>query len=131
MDYTQLLRRAQRYVTLNNGVLFAAGIIVIASIWNTMLTLQKNFILQQRVNTLEQQIKITQLEVDTLRLQQQYLRSPEYQELMARAKLGKATPGEQVINLPALPDDPAPTTSARQTAELSNVDKWMRFFFGR
>jgi hypothetical protein len=53
MDYTQLLRRAQRYVTLNNGVLFAAGIIVIASIWNTMLTLQKNFILQQRVNTLE------------------------------------------------------------------------------
>ena len=132
MNTSHLIATVRRYLTLNNSVLIVAMIIVIASVWNTMITLQKNFILQQRVYTLEQEILVTQLEVDTLRLQQQYLQSPEYQELTARAKLGKAAPGEKVINLPPLPKE-APVTQQTivTTDELSNFQKWLRFFFGR
>lgn len=132
MNTSHLFATVRRNLTLNNSVLIVAMIIVIASIWNTMLTLQKNFVLQQQLNTLEQEIKITQLEVDTLRLQQLYLQSSEYQELTARAKLGKVTPGEKVINLPPLPKEaPAQQTTTIQMDELSNFQKWMRFFFGR
>ena len=132
MNTSHFIATVRRYLTLNNSVLLIAMVIVIASVWNTMLTLQKNFILQQKVYSLEQQIQLTQLEVDTLRLQQQYLQSPEYQELTARAKLGKAAPGEKVINLPALPKE-APKTQQTvvMTDELSNFQKWLRFFFGR
>lgn len=132
MNTSHLIATVRRYLTLNNSVLLVAMVIVVASIWNTMLTLQKNFLLQQQVNTLEQEIMISQLEVDTLKLQQQYLQSPEYQELTAREKLGKASPGESVINLPPLP--PEPETKQETfvpTDQLSNFQKWMRFFFGR
>ena len=132
MNTTQLIVTVRRYLTLNNSVLLVAIAIVVASIWNTMLTLQKNFLLQQQVNTLEQEIMISQLEVDTLRLQQQYLQSPEYQELTAREKLGKAAPGESVINLPALPPETeTEQVSVVSTDQFSNFQKWMRFFFGR
>ncbi len=132
MDITHLIHIARRHLTLNNSVLIVAMVIVVASIWNTMLTLQRNFILQQKVNNLEQEIMLTQLEVDTLRLQQQYLQSAEYQELTARAKLGKAAPGEKVVNLPPLPkDDKVPSVLTPTLDDSSNFQKWMRFFFGR
>jgi cell division protein FtsB len=132
MNTSHLIATVRRYLTLNNSVLLVAMVIVVASVWNTMLTLQKNFLLQQQVNTLEQEIMISQLEVDTLRLQQQYLQSPEYQELTAREKLGKAAPGESVINLPALPPEPEKKQATFvPTDQLSNFQKWMRFFFGR
>lgn len=128
----QIFQFFKRHTTLNNTVLAVAGIIVIAGIWNTIATLQKNFILQQRVNTLEQEIQLTQLEVDTLRLQQEYLQSSEYQELIARAKLGKAGSGEHVINLPPLPEQESTTIEVATPAEPpSNFDKWLQFFFGR
>ncbi len=132
MDTRHWLQLLRQRATLNNIVLAVALMVVAASIWNTVMTLQKNFLLQQRVDLLEQQIKVTQLEVETLRLQQQYLQSPEYQELTARAKLGKANPGEKVINLPPLPPEAKPPSSQPvKLDELSNFDKWMRFFFGR
>ncbi len=132
MDITHLIHIARRHLTLNNSVLIVAMVIVIASIWNTMLTLQRNFILQQKVNNLQQEIMLTQLEVDTLRLQQQYLQSAEYQELTARAKLGKAAPGEKVVNLPPLPkEDKEPGVLTPTLDDSSNFQKWMRFFFGR
>jgi cell division protein FtsB len=132
MNTSHLIATVRRYLTLNNSVLLVAMVIVVASIWNTMLTLQKNFLLQQQVNTLEQEIMISQLEVDTLRLQQQYLQSPEYQELTAREKLGKAAPGESVVNLPPLPPEPeVEEETFVPTDQLTNFQKWMRFFFGR
>jgi len=132
MDITHFYRIARRHITLNNSVLAVALLIVFGSVWNTVLTLQKNFLLQQKVDLLEQQIRVSQLEVETLQLQQQYLKSREYQELIAREKLGKAAPGEKVINLPPLPpkQQVTPTAPAVQP-ELSNFQKWMRFFFGR
>jgi cell division protein FtsB len=132
MDISHLYRITRSHVTLNNSVLVVALLIVLGSIWNTVMTLQKNFILQQKVDLLEQQIKVAKLEVETLQLQQQYLGSREYQELVAREKLGKAAPGEKVINLPALPEDPQKKVVTSMTQpELSNFQKWMQFFFGR
>lgn len=132
MDISHLYRITRSHVTLNNSVLVVALLIVLGSIWNTVMTLQKNFILQQKVDLLEQQIKVAKLEVETLQLQQQYLGSREYQELVAREKLGKAAPGEKVINLPALPEDPQKKVVTSMTQpKLSNFQKWMQFFFGR
>ena len=133
MNLSHLYHIARRHATLNNGVLLLAGVIVIASIWNTLETLQRNFRLQQKVDTLTQEIAVAKLEAETLELQQQYYKSAEYIELTARAKLGKAMPGEKVIILPSSPKSkPAPSNTATVTRPTkSNFDKWMQFFFGR
>ncbi len=132
MNTLHLSRLYKRYATLNNGVLLVASIIVLASIWNTVETLQYNFVLQQRVDRMKQEIAIAEIETETLKLQQQYLKSPEYQELTARAKLGKSSEGEKVIILP--PQAKTPTASSTVTPvklPQSNFAKWMQFFFGR
>ncbi len=133
MHATHYLTLLRRHATLNNGVLFVAAIIVVASVWNTLSTLQRNFRLQQKVDLLSQQIEVAKLEAETLELQQQYYKSAEYIELTARAKLGKAMPGEKVIILPSSPKS-VPGASPSTTTikpEKSNFDKWLQFFFGR
>lgn len=133
MNWSHYYHLVRRNATLNNGVLLVAGIIVLASIWSTVGTLQRNFRLQQKVDLLTQEIEVAKLEAETLELQQQYLKSPEYLELTARAKLGKAMPGEKVIILPVSPKStPAPTaTTPTPRTDKSNFQKWMQFFFGR
>ncbi len=133
MDWLHYYHLIRRNATINNAVLVAAGLIVLASIWSTVGTLQRNFRLQQKVDLLTQEIEVAKLEAETLELQQQYLKSPEYLELMARAKLGKALPGEKVIILPASPKSKPSTaaTTLLRPAEKSNFEKWMQFFFGR
>ncbi|MGB3009067.1 MAG: hypothetical protein WBB33_01805 [Candidatus Saccharimonadales bacterium] len=132
MNIQHLHHRAKQYATLNNGVLLIAAVIVLASVWNTVETLQYNFLLQQRVDRMKQEIAIAEIETETLKLQQNYLKSTEYQELTARAKLGKSSEGEKVIILPPQPK-PAQqhTTAATTIVEKSNFAKWMQFFFGR
>lgn len=131
MNTPHVLHNFRRHLTLNNAVLLGALLLVISSVWNTVGTLQKNFILQQKVDRLTTEIKIAEIEAETLALQQQYYRSPEYLELTARSRLGKASEGETLIILPPLPEQ---TPEAEQIATLeepSNFSKWMRFLFGQ
>ena len=131
MDSQHIFHILRRHATLNNVVLLVALVVVMASVWNTLSTLQKNYLLQQRVDQLSQEIEITRLEAENLKLQQNYYRSDEYLELTAKAKLGKALPGETVVILPPLPKTPvdeADTPTA--TPNQSNFAKWIQFFFG-
>ena len=132
MNIQYFYHRSQHYVTLNNGVLLIAAVIVLASVWNTVETLQYNFILQQRVDHMKQEIAVAEVEAETLKLQQQYLKSAEYQELTARAKLGKSSEGEKVIILPPQAKQEKNNQQSQVLRiEKSNMTKWMQFFFGR
>lgn len=133
MKLEHIYHSVRKRAKLNNIVLVAAIIIVLSGIWNTVSTLQKNFLLQQKVDLLEQQIKIGQLEVETLRLQQQYLGSNEYLELSARERLNKAAPGERLIHLPPIKSKDHDITKVTPAAQkkVSNAQLWFRFFFGR
>lgn len=132
MKHIKTIYHLRRYATLNNAAVAVAALIALSWLWGTVTTLQKNFSLQQEVDSLDQDVQIAELQNDSLRFQQQYLRSDEYLELAAREKLGKAAPGEKVIILPETPeiDDVSPS-SATPVTEPSNFQQWMRFFFGR
>ncbi len=131
MNTSHLFYTIRTRMTLNNIVLAGALLIVSASVWNTIGTLQKNFILQQKVDRLTTEIKIAEIEAESLALEQQYYRSPEYLELTARARLGKAAEGETMIILPSLPKNLDKPTLPKKSFDQSNFSKWMRLFFGR
>lgn len=121
------------YLTLQNGAVVLGLLIAISWSWGTVSTLQKNFELQQQVDTLDQEVELADLQNQNLKFQQNYLRSNEFLEISAREKLGKIAPGEKLIILPDSSGITDKVTEAKRPAAAavkpSNFSQWMRFFF--
>lgn len=133
MKLPKLPHHWRHYATLQNGAVALALLIALSWSWGTVTTLQKNFSLQQQVDTLDQEVELSGLQNDNLKFQQNYLRSNEYLELSARELLGKAAPGEKVV---ILPDSSDVKDSAGQVKNPltpverpTNFSQWMQFFF--
>ncbi len=126
------------YGTLNNIVITVALVVAASLVWGAISTMETNFAAQKSVDDLKRQEQLTQLEVDTLKFQQNYYKSDEYKDLSARQTLGLASPGEKVLLLP--PNSAAVkqadsaaakgATTTKPTASESNFDQWMTFLGG-
>lgn len=145
MSLTLIYRKLQHlwrvYGTRNNILLAVALIIAAGWAWGTVSVMQTNFTAQKRVDTQRRELELTQLEVDTLKYQQNYYNSDEYKDLAARQNLGLVKPGEKVLILPpnssaaqaeskadelAAQGEPSKTIEAR-----GNVAQWFDFFSGK
>lgn len=131
-----LVKRVRDLATLNNGVLVVAILIASTWVWSTIEAIQHNFTLQQKVDTLSQQIAIDDLQNKTLQLQKSYYSSDQYLELSARERLGLTQPGEKVLVLPANTVKPLEQTvqtgsSSTTMNDRSNFAQWMYFLFGK
>jgi cell division protein FtsB len=135
MNYRHHLNRAREHMTLNNGVLLVAVLIGSTWAWSTIEAIQRNFKLQQQVDSINQQIAVQDLENKSQALQNQYYQSPEYLELSARERLNKAAPDEKVIMLPGNKVLPSPEEQLQATetpiTSRSNFAQWMYFLFGK
>lgn len=128
-----ILKKITSYFTLTNGILLLALVVALLSVIGTVDALQKNFALQQKVDSLQQEITIGELANDTLRFQNRYYQSNEYLELSAREHLNKATKDEKLLVLPQSnrttpPDGDLPP--AKPLLQRSNLEQWMYFLFG-
>jgi len=97
--------------------------------------MQRNYSLEREVDTKKQQLQLAQLQTDTLRLEQNYYKTAEYQELVMRSSLGYAMPGEHQLILPdnsasAKQDDASTATTAAASTPASNLEQWLNFLFG-
>lgn len=129
---TQLYHLKQ-YISLDNVVLAVAALITISWLWGTVAAIQKNYLLAQEAENLNQQIAVQKLRNQNLAFQQKYYQSGEYLELSAREHFNLASPGEKLILLPpttAKTAVRAPDTT-EPAAPRSNFDQWMYFFFGQ
>ncbi|MBU1039228.1 septum formation initiator family protein [Patescibacteria group bacterium] len=88
----------------------------------------------------ELQKEINQLESDTAVLENKnselgklidYLATEEFKEREARLRLGLQKPGETVVVIPSLTNTNSQTnlTNQQSTAELSNWQRWLNYFF--
>jgi len=128
-----MLKKLRSHLTLNNGVLLVALLITASWVWGTVGAIQQNFLLQQEVDGLDQQIAFQELENQTLQFENQYYGSKEYLELSARAHLNKANPGEKVLILPpntVADSGGAQTAPVTPIAKRSNFEQWLYFLFG-
>lgn len=127
-----MVHRLRSHLTLNNGVLLVALLVTASWVWGTVGAIQQNFILQQEVDSLEQQIAFQELENQTLQFENQYYGSKEYLELSARTHLNKANAGEKLVILPPNTVSDAPTTQSSVTPieQRTNFQQWLYFLFG-
>lgn len=93
----------------------------------------RNWELAERLTTDRKIIELLQVEVETAELENEYYRSEEYQELLARKQLDKKMPGENMVILPE--NSEAAKSKYTETPEemtkktYSNFEKWMMFLF--
>lgn len=123
-----------RYWTVNNIVIVVAFVIAASWVWGSLSAMQRNYNLQKQVDYKKQQMQLIQLETANLRLQQNYYKTAEYQELALR-ELGLARPGEHQLILPANSPqavEASKTTIAavKQPADTNNFEQWVNFLFG-
>ncbi len=128
-----------RFGTMNNIVVAGALLVAASWAWGSVATMQRNFALQREVDGKRRELQLTDLEVQTLKYQQNYYKSDEYKELAAREHLGLANPGEKVLLLP--PNSEAVQQADAQAALVvqvpagatlaaTNFEQWMNFLSG-
>ena len=119
-------------LTLNNIVLVIAAILCFSWTWGAISSMSRNWALEEKLKTRRLEAAKLELEVQTLKLEQQYYQTEEYQELMARSKLGKKAEGETVVILPENSED-AKTKYIQQDIERNeyrnNFSEWLDFLF--
>lgn len=132
------------YANLNGLVILIACVVAISWVFGTMSKIQENFDAQRALEQKNQQLQLAELEVQTLKYEQNYYNSDEYKELEARSKLGLASSGEKQLILPensaavqAL-DAKDNTSYVKNTSSSnsnisneSNLQQWMDFLSGK
>ncbi|MEO7905209.1 MAG: hypothetical protein ABIR91_05460 [Candidatus Saccharimonadales bacterium] len=127
---------SHQYVTRENVIIAVAFVIAASWAWGSIGVMQRNYHLQQEVDTKSRQQKLVELEVLNAQFEKRYYQSDEYQELEVRRRLGLANPGEKVLILPpssrqAQQYDQKPFTAAAMSSQsTSQFQQWMNFLFG-
>ena len=101
--------------------------------WSGISSISRNWELAQRLDAKQKELALLKLEVETMELENEYLRSEEYQELAARHQQNKMLPGEQMVYLPD--NTPAAKEKYREIESPeptppSNLELWFSFLFG-
>lgn len=129
MGLLALIRRSH---TSQYAVVIVAVGVALWWAWSAVVVMQQNYLYERQLEDLKQHHRLVELQTATLEYEQKYLRSDEYVELRARDVLGKAAPGETLVILPSY--HPIAQAEESQTpsspVELTNPEKWWRFFFG-
>ncbi len=127
-----IYRIRHQYLTLNNVVILIAFLIVASWVWGSLDMMQRNYALQKEIDYKNRELQLTELQRDSLALQQSYYRTAEYQELAARESLGLVRPGEKVLILPKSDSEPTvePEEQTIIAQQQGNLEQWVNFLFG-
>ena len=117
----------QQVLTGNNIFIAAVVFFAIIWVWGNISVMEKNYSLQKKLELKKREQLIGEIEYETLKYEQKYLKSAEYQELAARSKLGLADKGEKVLILDKYPEE---AKKENKVEKQSNFKQWVNFLFG-
>lgn len=109
-------------------------IVIVATVLFLAMTIQvlnNNYTLQRQIDNAKLDNQVAELENQNLKLEQEYYKTSEYQELSARALLGKALPGEHLVLLPKVATSTKATNDGQARTVKSNMDQWLDFLLGQ
>ena len=122
------------FLTVENVVLALAIVLCLTWTYQSIAAMSRNWELSERLTAERKNLELVGLEVETAELENEYYRSNEYQELMARRNLDKKLSGENMVVMPenseaAKNKHKEVIESNAKEIEYSNVEKWMKFLF--
>ncbi len=123
------------FLSLENVVLAIAIIMCLTWTYQSIMAMNRNWELTERLNTENKTLQLLKVEVEAAELENEYYQTDEYQELMARKLLDKKQPGENMVVMPENSEvaknkhRTVTVTMETNTKELSNPEKWLSYLF--
>ena len=121
------------YLSIENVVLAVAIVLCLVLTYQSIEAMSRNWSLSEQLTTERKNLELMSLEVEAGELENEYYKTDEFQELMARKYLDKKMPGENMIIMPENSEEAinkySETTIQNEDKEYSNFDKWMMFLF--
>ena len=117
----------KQVLTGNNIFIATVVFFAVIWVWGNISVMEKNYSLQKKLELKKREQLIGEIEYETLKYEQKYLKSAEYQELAARSKLGLADKGEKVLILDKYPEE---AKKENRVEKQSNFKQWVNFLFG-
>ena len=109
--------------------------IVLCLVWTyqSITAMSRNWALSEKLTAEKKTLELVSMEVEMAELENDYYRSDEYQELMARKHSDKKLPGENMVVMPEN-SETAKNKHKEVAAEkveknYTNFEKWMMYLF--
>ena len=124
-----------------NTLLYAVALVIALSLsWNTIKVIERNYSLEQEVDSLEEEVAILQLENQNLKFNIEYFKTDDYLEVAAKEEFNKRAPGEHVAVFEKDEFQPTQTSLTQQATTRQgdeqapdyqeNFNAWWDFLFG-
>ena len=124
------------FFTVPNVVLLLALVLGVTLTYNSISAMTRNWELSEKLTTERKELELATIEVEMAELENEYYRSEEYQELVARKTLDKQLPGEHMVAMPENSEEAKNKHKQTETEQMvaeknerSNFEKWMMFLF--
>ena len=123
------------FLTVENVVLIIAVVLCLTWTYQTIAAMSRNWELSERLTEERKKLELVSIEVEATELQNEYYKSNEYQELMARRNLDKKLNGENMVVMPENSEEAKNKhkneikTVTTEEPEYSNFEKWMMYLF--
>ena len=121
------------FFTVENMVLIFAIALCLVWTYQSVAAMSRNWELSERLNKEKRELELAKIEVEAADLENEYYKTDEYQELLARKFLDKELAGEHMVVLPENSEEAKNKFSEviieEKETEKTNFDKWMMFLF--
>ena len=123
-------------LTVENVVLFLAIILCLVWTYQSVAAMSRNWELSERLTSERKTLELLRNEVEVTKMANEYYKTDEYQELVARKNLDKKLNGENMVVMPENSEEAknkhkevSVATKLMEEKEYSNFEKWMMYLF--
>ena len=133
--YRRLIYKLKHdYLSVENVVLVLAVFLCLMWTYQSIMAMSRNWDLTERLTTEKKALELLNVEVEAAELENEYYKSDEYQELLARKYLDKQFSGEKMVVMPensetARNKHKIATITERTEKNYSNIEKWIMYLF--
>lgn len=121
------------FFSVENVVLVLAVGLCLMWTYQSVAAMSRNWELTERLTAEKKELELLNIEVEAGELENEYYKSSEYQELLARKYLDKKLPGENLVVMPenseVAQNKHNATEVKQQERSYSNFEKWMMYLF--
>lgn len=133
--YRRLIYKLKHdYLSVENVVLVLAVFLCLMWTYQSIMAMSRNWDLTERLTTEKKALELLNVEVEAAELENEYYKSDEYQELLARKYLDKQFSGEKMVVMPENSETARnkykiATITERTEKNYSNIEKWIMYLF--
>ena len=126
-------RLKRDFFTIENVVLIVAIVLCLMWTYQSIAAMSRNWELSETLIMEKKELELLNIEVEAAELENEYYKTEEYQELIARKLLDKRLSGENMVVLPEN-SEVAKNKYKKENVRAvdkgySNFEKWMMYLF--